>query len=230
MTRAIAGPRGWTPGLIERREQRFADAASTPLTYDEGNRSVDAVLSRGSPVTRFYGSEVLRIDPKSVILDRIVAGGIPLLNSHAQNDINSVLGRVTRVWFEGGALMGRLQFNETRPGKNAQAMVGRGEIGAVSIGYAVREWEISDEDGNIIDPEVDRVRWDDNLRFVAISWELLETSLCAIAADSAASVRSLGGRADDIADIRTRMQVRARMAQRQRMHVAQQRVFGGNDD
>jgi hypothetical protein len=224
----MISPRGWVPGLIEHREQRLADAASTPLTYDEGNRSVDAVLSRGSPVARFYGSEVLRIAPDAVTVDRLAAGGIPLLNSHAQNDIGDILGRVTKVWFASGALMGRLQFNQTRQGKIAQGMVGRGEIGAISVGYRVDEWEITDEDGDVLDADT-QWRFDDtSLTYTAIRWELLEASLCAIAADSAASVRSLGAGHDTIADIRQRMQVRARMAQRQRMFNAQQAVFGND--
>jgi HK97 family phage prohead protease len=208
-------PRGWTPGLIEHREQRFADAASTPLSFSAENRTVDAVLSKGAPVARFYGSEVLRIAPDAVIIDRLVAGGIPLLNSHAQNDIASVLGRVVKVWFASGSLMGRLQFNETRPGKNAQAMVRRGEITAISIGYAIREWEITDEDGDVLDPDT-QWRFDDtSLTYTATLWELYEASLCAVPADSAASVRSLGGRGDDIAAIRARMWSRQRMHERQ---------------
>jgi hypothetical protein len=186
----MISPRGWSPGLIVYREQRFADAgSSTPLTYDENSRTVDAVLSKGAPVARFYGREVLRIAPDAVIIDRLIAGGIPLLNSHAQSDINSVLGKVTRVWFASGALMGRLQFNETRQGKVAAGMVGRGEIGAVSVGYAVRTWEISDADGNVLDADT-QWRFDDtDLTYTAIEWELLEASLCAIAADSGACRR-----------------------------------------
>jgi hypothetical protein len=58
-------PRGWTPGLIE---HRYLDAAARgPLSYSADTRTVDAVISMGSPVQRFYGTEVLRIDPKCIV-------------------------------------------------------------------------------------------------------------------------------------------------------------------
>jgi phage head maturation protease len=218
-------PRGWTPGLIEHREHRFVDTVAAPLTYDEISRSVDATLSMGNPVRRFYGREVLRIDPQSVIVDRLIAGGIPLLNSHAQGDITSALGRVTRVWFDRGALMGKLKFNETKEGRIAEGMVRRGEISSVSVGYRVEEWEITDENGDIVDPEVDRVRWDDELTFTATRWELLEASLVCVPADASASIRTLGG-GDKHADVRARMLARQTISARQAMYEAQARVFG----
>ena len=51
----------WSPGQIERR---YASTAPTSLNKDA--RTVDAVLSMGSPVQRFCGTEVLRIDPDAV--------------------------------------------------------------------------------------------------------------------------------------------------------------------
>ncbi|MGD0332449.1 MAG: HK97 family phage prohead protease [Xanthobacteraceae bacterium] len=169
---------------------RFADAL--PQSYDKTQRTVDAVLSMGSPVKRFYGTEVLRIDPAAVILDRIASGGIPLLDSHNQWGINAALGRVKTAWFARGALMGRLVFNETEAGRNAEGMVARGELAGISAGYRVEEWEVTDGDGEIVDK--DRLRWDDeDLTFTAVRWELLEASLVTIPADASAVVRSLSG-------------------------------------
>jgi hypothetical protein len=189
------------------------------------------VISRGSPVTRFYGTEVLRISPDAVIIDRLISGGIPLLDSHNQGAISNSLGRVQRVWFSGGALIGKLAFNGTTEGRKAEGMVKRGEISGVSAGYRVEEWEVSDADGNVIDP--DRTRWDDgDLTFTAIRWELLECSLVTVPADSSASIRSLGdGRIGNITDVRARMECRQRIATRQRMHdAAQAAIFGSLND
>jgi hypothetical protein len=224
-----AGPRGWTPGLIE---HRFLDATATPLTYDAKSRTVDAVISKGSPVSRFYGTEVLRIAPDAVIIDRLIGAGIPLLDSHQQVSIGNALGKVTRVWFPGGgALMGKLAFNATAEGRKAEGMVARGEITGISAGYQVQEWEIADEDGYIIDPE--QLRWDDSgLTFTATKWELLECSLVSIPADAGAAIRSLRADAGQqfVADARARMSARQRMFERQRMFDLNQAVFGARDE
>src|SRR5450631_3173583 len=105
---AINGPRGWT---------RFLSSA--PSSFNRETRSVNACRSRGAPVKRFYGTEVLRISPEAVDLGRMEFAGIPLLNSHNNSGIGSALGRVRSVWFDGGALMGTLTFNETAVGSEA---------------------------------------------------------------------------------------------------------------
>jgi hypothetical protein len=58
--------------------------------------------------------------------------------------------------------MGQLSFKATAEGRKAEGMVKRGEIIAISAGYTVRDWEISDDDGNVIDPEKTQLRWDDS--------------------------------------------------------------------
>jgi hypothetical protein len=215
----VSGPRGWHAGLVEKR---FAD--SKPSSYDKATRTVDAVISMGSPVVRFYGTEVLRISPEAVGLDRMKGGSmIPLLDSHQGIGIGNALGRVQQAWFNRGALMGKLAFNDTTEGRKAEGMVARGEIAGISAGYAVREWQITDAKGNILDPEVSQIRWDDDLTFEAVKWDLQECSLVSVPADPLSGIRSLGGgdRAlalDHIVAARTRMLVRQRMTERQTAH------------
>jgi len=214
-------PRGWSPGLIEKR---YADI--TPSTYDADARTVECVISRGSPVQRFYGTEVLRIDPTAVIIDRLIGVGIPFLDSHQQIGIDNALGKFTRIWFPGdGSLVGKVKFNDTPKGTLAAGMIARGEIGGVSAGYRVLDWEITDEDGDVLDPEYDRIAWDDaGLTFTAARWELLECSAVLVAADATAAIRGLEAH-HNIDDVRARMMARERMATRQRMMDAQSR-FG----
>jgi hypothetical protein len=233
----IVGPQGWRAGQIEKR---FADI--TPATYDADARTVECVISRGSPVQRIYGVEKLRIDPSAVIIDRLIGVGIPFLDSHQQIGIDNALGKFTRIWFPGdGSLVGKIKFNDTPKGRTSAGMIGRGEIGGVSCGYKVIDWEITDDDGNTIDPETERIRWDDDgLTFTAARWELLEVSAVLVAADASAAIRGLAT-GHSIADTLARMNarqhmagidqidsIRARILTRQWMHDFQQATFDGD--
>ncbi|MET4207718.1 hypothetical protein [Bradyrhizobium sp. LA2.1] len=142
-------------------QHRFVDAskiAFAPGSYDQTAHTVEAVISMGSPVKRAYGMEVLRISPDAVDLSRLVDGGIPLLDHHKQDGIDSILGRVTNLWIEPGKLMGRIQFNKTKQGQMAEGMVARGELTGISAGYRVEEWEITDADGDLVNER--DVCWD----------------------------------------------------------------------
>jgi phage head maturation protease len=206
--------------MLPRREQLLYRLASDdtssggPLTYDRDAGTVEAVISMGSPVTREYGSEVLRIHPDAVDLSRLGEGGIPLLDHHKQDGINSILGRAVDVWFERGALIGRFAFNKTPEGKKAEGMVARGELAGVSAGYRVDRWEVTNADGKVVDPDKDRLRWDDDLTYTATRWQLFEASLVGVPADAASSIRSLGSYNDELTNVKARMASRARMISR----------------
>jgi phage head maturation protease len=110
-------------------------------------------------------------------------------------------------------------------------MVKRGEITGVSAGYRVEEWEITDTDGRKVDPTF--LRWDDELTFEAVRWQLLECSLVSCPADASAGIRAyVSGvdRALTVADLSENMQAcmaaLARMQARERMHRAQRARFG----
>jgi hypothetical protein len=164
---------------------------------------------------------------------------IPLLDSHQAAGINNALGRFTKTWFKRGGLMGTIRFNETPNGELAMGMVERGEVTGISAGYCVNEWEITDSDGRVIDPDVERIRWDeDGLTFTATRWSLHEGSLVTIPADMHSSIRSMPGSGLDrafgrvghhhgVADIRARMNARQRMYIRQSMCDRQGRLIGG---
>jgi len=205
---------------VEKRVQNLS-----PATYDEVDRTVDAVLSRGSPVARFYGTERLEISRTAVDLSRMKASGIFVLDSHVQASINSSLGRLVRVWIErdeaGPALMGTILFNQTPEGRKAEGMVSRGEIGSVSIGYqvAAEDWLITDAKGKLVDPNSNR--WnEDDLTFTATRWTLAEASLVSVGADAAAGFRAAAALRADRAFKTLHPEARlaiARMAARQRI-------------
>lgn len=192
---------------------RLADTktAGAPSSYDKKAHTVDAVISVGSAVKRAYGTEMLRIAPAAVDLSRLHDGGIPLLDHHQQAGIDSILGRVTNAWFERGALVGRIKFNQTEKGQKAEGMVARGELTGISAGYRVEEWEITDADGDLVDER--DIGWDDDLTFTATRWQLFEASLVGVPADAVAGVRSISN-PNELADIRARMLARQRMFDR----------------
>jgi phage head maturation protease len=204
------GPRGWSPGQTI---NRFIDAK--PSSYNKATHTVDCVISRGSPVQRFYGTEILRIDERSVDLSRMENGSmIPLLDSHQSGGIASALGRFLDIRIARGALLGEILFNQTPNGKMAEGMVERGEIVGISAGYSVQSWEITDEAGKVVDPDVQQIRWDDDLTFTATRWCLHEASLVSVPADHLSGIRSFGTSGDTAEDIRARMGARARISAR----------------
>lgn len=154
------------------------DVALSPDSYDEAARTVEAVLSAGSPVRRYYFTEELEISESAIDLARVGAGLVCLLDTHNQYEADAVLGRVTNVRIENGELIGLLHFGETDRARNVEGMVARGELRGISIGYRVTKWEITRTD----DEKHETWR--------AIGWELLEVSLVPVPADANAGVRS----------------------------------------
>jgi hypothetical protein len=193
-----------------------------PTSFDDDEHTVEAILSKGSPVQRFYGIESLRITSDAIDLSRLHTTGIPVIDSHQQTSIDHALGKLTDAWVSKGALHGVIKFNRTDRGMRAEGMIKRGELGGVSIGYRTDEWEVHDGNGRIIDP--DSVRWgDDDLSFVGVRWELLEVSVCAIPADAQSGFRNndlidrayLPPAPPHLVNIRARMLARQRMVDRQ---------------
>ena len=163
----------------------------SPQTYDAESRTVDATISRGSPVTRIFGIERLEISKRAINLDRVRQQLVPVLDSHKVEGALSALGTVVSAWVADDALVGRLRFHNTAEGRKAERMIANGEITALSIGYRSEDFEITTPDGDVVDPAVDRAAaFRDDLTFTATRWELLEASLVTVPADSSAVIRS----------------------------------------
>jgi len=178
-----------------RKSKRFADVSLA--SYDADTRTVQVVLSSGAAVPRAYGTEVLQIKPSAVNLKRLGSCGIPLIDSHNMFGIGSLLGNLQRAWFDNGKLVGLIAFDDSNAGRHAEGLVARGMVRAVSIGYRVDKWEITDPDGDVIDLEKERMQWDMEYTFTAIRWTLFEVSLVSVPADPDAVIRSRS-RADSL--------------------------------
>lgn len=149
-----------------------------PGTYDATARTVEAILSSGSPVRRYAFTEELEISATAIDLSRVTAGLCRLLDTHNQWEMDAVLGTVVSARIENGQLIGLFSFADTDNGRKAEGMVSRGELTGVSIGYRVTSWKITSVD--------DR----NHETWRAMEWELLEASLVAVPADANAGVRS----------------------------------------
>lgn len=154
---------------------------------DEQARTFRFVWTSGARVKRFdwaswsYYWEELSLDPAHVRLDRLKAGA-PLLNSHQQWDLSSVLGVHEDAWLNADNGEATARFSDRDDKVNAYWRdVVNGILRNTSVGYIVHRYLK-------LDPEVDGGYpvWQ------AIDWEPVENSLVPIGADPLAGLRSLG--------------------------------------
>jgi HK97 family phage prohead protease len=181
-TRSAARPRltpdGFEPGqIVSRKAFDDLSARFAPSSYNSETRTVEAIFSAGSRVSRWGVHEELEISAEAIDLNRVALGQVRLLDTHNQNSLNAVLGVVENARIEGGNLVGRIRFADTEAGRNAEGMVARGELTGISVGYRVTTWVLAS-----LENEVEVWR--------AARWELLEVSLVAVPADPQASIRS----------------------------------------
>jgi len=170
-------------GTIELPAMRRA-ADLLPATLDEQDRSIEVVWSTGARVRRqpLFGEpfdEELSMDPSSVRLERLNAGG-PLLKVHDLRTLDSVIGSVVpgTARIDSGRGIARVRFSERDDVEPIWADVRAGHLRAVSIGYQVHRFEVS-RPANA--PEVWR----------AVDWTPFEISAVPVGADPAAGFRSV---------------------------------------
>ena len=176
------------PRTIDLPLQTRADVRLMPESVDAERRTVELVWSTGAAVRRrdpWTGKrydEVLSLEETHVDLSRL-NGGAPLLNTHGAWDLRDVIGVVERAWIarEGEALVGRatVRFSDRADVEPIWRDVASGIVRNVSVGYAVRSYEITETDGQ---PAVWR----------AVDWQPLELSAVPIGADAAAGFRAAG--------------------------------------
>jgi len=167
--------------------QLRSDVRLMPDTVDEEARTIELVWSTGTAVRRrdFWTGkpydEVLSLDPDHVDLSRL-NGGAPLLNTHGAYDLGDVIGVVERAWIEKGGEdpvgRARVRFSEREDVTPIWADVQAGIIRNVSVGYAVRAFEITEEEGRV-------PIWR------AVDWQPMELSAVPIGADAAAGFRAI---------------------------------------
>jgi hypothetical protein len=155
-----------------------------PATLDEEDRSIEVVWSSGARVRRqpLFGEvfdEELSMDPGSVRLDRLNAGG-PLLKVHDTRTLDAVIGSVVpgTARIDQGRGIARVRFSQRADVEPIWADIRAGHLRAVSIGYQVHRFEVS-RPANA--PELWR----------AVDWTPFEISAVPVGADPAAGFRAV---------------------------------------
>lgn len=173
--------------LEERRLglQLRTDVRLMPETVDTEARTVELVWSTGAQVRRrdaWTGKpydEVLSLETGHVDLSRL-NGGAPLLNTHGARDLGQVLGVVERAWIEtsesGVIGKARVRFSARADVEPIWRDVEAGIIRNVSVGYSVRRFEITEQEGQV-------PIWR------AVDWQPMELSAVPVGADAAAGFR-----------------------------------------
>ncbi|WP_375571260.1 prohead protease/major capsid protein fusion protein [Seohaeicola saemankumensis] len=165
--------------------QLRADVRLMPETADAEARTVELVWSTGAMVRRrdyWTGKpydEVLSLEAGHVDLSRL-NGGAPLLNTHGAHDLGQVLGVVERAWVETGEAgaqgRARVRFSARADVEPIWRDVEAGIIRNVSVGYSVRRFEITEQEGQV-------PIWR------AVDWQPMELSAVPVGADAAAGFR-----------------------------------------
>jgi hypothetical protein len=151
-------------------------------TANEEARTVELVWTTGARVMRRDHStgeryaEDLSLATGHVDLGRLNAGA-PLLDSHSQGDLRSVLGVVERAWIANGEGRALVRFSERADVEPIWRDVKSGILRNVSVGYAVRQFQIDRES-------------EDFPIYRAVDWEPMELSMVAIPADAGAGTRA----------------------------------------
>jgi hypothetical protein len=157
-------------------------ASVTPATINTDERTVELVWSTGAAVRRFDWVserpflEELSMELGHIRMDRLNSGA-PLLNTHDEWDVGSVLGVVEKAWLatsEGRAIVRFSKRAEVGP---VWQDVQDGIIRNVSVGYRVYRFQ------DVTKPT------DAMKRLLAVDWEPMEISLVPIGADNGGKVR-----------------------------------------
>lgn len=162
---------------------------------NEESRTVELAFSSEEPYGRWFGTEILDHDKKSIRLGRLKDGG-PLLLDH---DTRSHVGVIESVEI-GPDRVGRavVRFGRSAAADEAFNDVKDGIRRHVSVGYRVHKMRLEEEgkDGQ-------------ESTYRVTDWEPLEVSIVAVPADATVGI----GRTDDSADHETEIEGEAIQAQ-----------------
>jgi hypothetical protein len=148
--------------------------AVAATSWNAESRTFEAVLSTGAAVERQDARGVF--DEVLDLAGASLPERIPLLDSHARDSVDRVIGHVSGLRVVSGDLVGTVTLSRHSPQAIRLAQeISDGARFGLSVGYRVRTWRDGTADGR-------RTR-------TATQWDVLEASLVAVGADNRAGMR-----------------------------------------
>lgn len=159
-------------------------ATFEPASFNPEARTVEVVWTVGARVKRYdywndeWYEEELDLSDKSVDMGRLQSGAAPVLDSHrVYAGLEAVIGVVEKAWIKDGEGRATLRLSSRDDIAGIVKDIADGIVRNISVGYAVRKYQITREAGKI--PV-----------YRAIDWEPRELSFVTVGADAAAGTRS----------------------------------------
>ena len=148
-------------------------AVLAPETFDEGERTIEVVLSTGADVQRAGYIERLPI----ANADLRGIEGKPVLDAHNQGSTRAVLGVIQKAWKKDGEIRALLKLSGRDDVAGLVRDIADGILRSVSIGYRVSKH------ADATNSKGERIR-------TALAWTIHEASFVPIGADAGAVTRS----------------------------------------
>lgn len=174
-----------------KREFELPHNDGLPLSLDVERRTVDVVAATETPVTfrdytRGEYREILLMEGAQLPQNR----RIPLLNSHWNQSIESVIGSARDLRIVNGELWATVEFAETPEAATAWDLTRQGHARAYSVGYLVHESEYIPPGGRREIAGREFVNDSSKVLEIAARWEPKELSICPIGKDPNAQARA----------------------------------------
>jgi phage head maturation protease len=103
----------------------------------QNDRRITFSFASETPVERYYGMEVLRMDETSMDMARL-NDGAPLLYNH---DADRIIGVVERAYIKKKRAYAEVKLANNELGREMQELIKDGIIRNVSFGYKINEME-----------------------------------------------------------------------------------------
>lgn len=145
---------------------------------NDETRTFELSFASEEPYQRWFGKEILSLEPNAVDLSRLNEIGVLLYNHNR----DKVIGRVNKAWVKDNRAYAEVTFDEDAEADVIYQKVKSGTLRAVSVGYRVDSWE-----------EVAAGKTSANGRHVgpcsvALKWQPYEISIVSVPADATVGV------------------------------------------